>query len=216
MTQRRVLPSRERSQVPGTPAMSPRAGSSTKGCSGAARRPGRAAPARGRLLAGALRATAARARADVASEGEGGGVAARSCPAVQGVSGTGVSGPASVEPGDAGCRRRAGPWRRGSRREAEPTCGRSTTWSMATSARRHVRLVGEDVEAGAQDRAGLQRLDQRRLVDDAAARDVDEDALRPERLQHLRVDDPVRLRPARARPPGARRTASARPSSVGW
>ena len=39
--------------------------------------------------------------------------------------------------------------------------------------RRDVRLVGEDVEPGGLDRARLQRRDQRRLVDDRAARDVD-------------------------------------------
>ena len=45
---------------------------------------------------------------------------------------------------------------------------------------RDVRLVGEDVEAGGADRPPLQGLDQRSLVDDAAAADVDQDAVRAE------------------------------------
>ena len=55
--------------------------------------------------------------------------------------------------------------------------------------RRHVRLVVEHVESRAQDRAGLKRRDQRVLIHDAAARDVDDDALRAKRRQHIRVDD---------------------------
>ena len=53
---------------------------------------------------------------------------------------------------------------------------------------RHVRLVGEDVEPGRKDGAVGQRRGQRRLVDRAAAPDIDEDAVRPERLQNLGVD----------------------------
>ena len=51
--------------------------------------------------------------------------------------------------------------------------------------RGNVRLVLEHVECRPAERAGLQRLDQRRLVDDRAARHVDEDALRAECAQHL-------------------------------
>ena len=51
-----------------------------------------------------------------------------------------------------------------------------------------LRLVDEHVESRRLDRAGLQRRDERRLVDDRAARDVDERALLAERGQHLRVD----------------------------
>ncbi len=53
---------------------------------------------------------------------------------------------------------------------------------------RHVRLVGEHVEACRENGAGFQRRDQRRLVDDGAARDVDQDAARTERLQHVGID----------------------------
>ena len=45
-------------------------------------------------------------------------------------------------------------------------------------------LAHEHVEAGAQDRAALQRRDQRRLVDHAAARHVDQDAARAQRFEH--------------------------------
>ncbi len=52
--------------------------------------------------------------------------------------------------------------------------------------------MDEDVEAGSVD-FFPQRLDQRRLVDHPAARDVDEDAALAERLEHLRVDHVVGL-----------------------
>ena len=51
---------------------------------------------------------------------------------------------------------------------------------------RHVRLVGENIEAGAAEAAFLERRHQRRLVDHRAARDVDEDALRAERVEDAR------------------------------
>ena len=70
-------------------------------------------------------------------------------------------------------------------RVALPTCGSSTTLSIVSSARRNVRLVGEHVEPGALDRAGLQRGDERGLVDDRAARDVDDRALLAERGEHV-------------------------------
>lgn len=62
---------------------------------------------------------------------------------------------------------------------------------------RHMRLPGEDVEPGGVERARLERGDQGRLVDNAAAGDVDDDALRPERGQHGGIDQPPGLRPAR-------------------
>jgi hypothetical protein len=51
--------------------------------------------------------------------------------------------------------------------------------------RRHPRLVFIDIEPGGKDCSRAQRLDQRALVDDAAARHVDEYAVGPERRQHL-------------------------------
>ena len=60
---------------------------------------------------------------------------------------------------------------------------------------RHTRLVLEDVEASGEDGPVLQRLDQRLLVDDRAAADIDDDAVRPERLQDLGIDDVVRRGP---------------------
>jgi hypothetical protein len=53
---------------------------------------------------------------------------------------------------------------------------------------RHCRLVGEHVESGREDLFLLQRLDQRRLVHDRAARHVDQNAFGAERLEHLGVD----------------------------
>ena len=50
---------------------------------------------------------------------------------------------------------------------------------------RNVRLVGEHVEPGTLDRARLERRDQRRLVDDRAARDVDERAFLAQRREHV-------------------------------
>ena len=75
---------------------------------------------------------------------------------------------------------------------ALPTCGVSTTLSRARSASGTFGLVLEHVEAGAGDRAALQRFDQRRFVDDRAARDVDQVAVLAERAQHLRVDELAR------------------------
>jgi hypothetical protein len=54
---------------------------------------------------------------------------------------------------------------------------------------RHVRLALEHVEAGAGDRSVAKRAHQRLLVDDRAARDVDEVALLAERRQHLGIDE---------------------------
>ena len=52
----------------------------------------------------------------------------------------------------------------------------------------HLRLVGEHVEAGGEDHPLLQGLDQRRLVHHGAARHVDQDAVRAERVEHLGID----------------------------
>src|SRR5689334_19582772 len=54
---------------------------------------------------------------------------------------------------------------------------------------RHIRLVSEDVEAGSGDRALRQSLDESRLVNRAAAADIDENAVRPERSQDIGADD---------------------------
>ena len=62
---------------------------------------------------------------------------------------------------------------------------------------RHLRFLGEHVEAGGIDGAVLERLDQRRLVHHRAARHVDEDAVRTKRLQHLGIDHVRRRRSAR-------------------
>ena len=53
-------------------------------------------------------------------------------------------------------------------------------------ARIEVGLGGEHVERRAGDRAVLQRIEQRRLVDDRAARDIDEVAARARAFQHGR------------------------------
>ena len=107
---------------------------------------------------------------------------------------------------------------------ALPTCGSSTTLSIASSAARNVGLVGEHVEARRLDRAVLQRRHERRLVDDRAARDVDERALLAERREHFGVDDVASSRrrrdtrrsgnptPRRA-PSGRRRSGTARPAA---
>ncbi len=62
---------------------------------------------------------------------------------------------------------------------------------------RNIRLVVEDVEAGSRDRAGLQRCDQRILVDTRAAADIDEHAVRAKRRKDLRREDLVGRRRSR-------------------
>src|SRR5688572_1027259 len=62
--------------------------------------------------------------------------------------------------------------------------------------RRHARLVGEDIEAGAGDLFLLQITQQHRLVHHGAARDVHEITLGSERVQHGGVDEVVRRRSA--------------------
>ena len=49
---------------------------------------------------------------------------------------------------------------------------------------RHARLVPEHFESRARNAAVFQRLDQRRFVDDGAARDVDEKSLRSQRVEN--------------------------------
>ena len=61
---------------------------------------------------------------------------------------------------------------------------------------RHARFILENVKASSQDHAIAQRLDQRLLVDDAAARHVDQNAVRPEGLQNGCVDEVSRFRTA--------------------
>ena len=53
-------------------------------------------------------------------------------------------------------------------------------------------LVLVDVEAGGQNLAGPERLDQRLLVDERAARHVDQHPVRPQRVENLGVDDMAR------------------------
>ena len=56
--------------------------------------------------------------------------------------------------------------------------------------------LGEDIEAGRHDLASAQRLDQRGLVDQRAARHIDENALRTQCLQNFGINDIARLRAA--------------------
>ena len=71
---------------------------------------------------------------------------------------------------------------------ALPRCGVSTTFFIASERRRHFRLMLEHVEAGAGDLLLLQRAHQRLLVDDGAARGVDDEGRRLH-LGELRVAD---------------------------
>ena len=63
---------------------------------------------------------------------------------------------------------------------------------------RNLRLVLEHVEAGGQDCVAPKRLDQRPLVDQRAAGDVDQHAVRPEGAEDLAIHDMPGLRAARA------------------
>ena len=79
-------------------------------------------------------------------------------------------------------------------------CGLSTTLSSASSARRYVRLVGVHVEARAGQASVHERVDEVRLVDDRAARDVDEVARAARaRRSPSRLDEAARFRAARHR-----------------
>jgi len=49
---------------------------------------------------------------------------------------------------------------------ALPTCGRRVTWRAASRPRIDGRLVLVDIEAGAEDAAGFERVSQGRLVHD--------------------------------------------------
>ena len=51
------------------------------------------------------------------------------------------------------------------------------------------RLAGDDVEGGEADPAGLEGVQQRRLVDDGAAADVDQDRPGPHGAEHLLADE---------------------------
>src|SRR6185503_11556207 len=63
--------------------------------------------------------------------------------------------------------------------------------------RRDPRLVDEDVEPGAGDLVFLEVAKKDGLVDHRAARDVADIALRPERVEHLRAHQDLRLGAAR-------------------
>ena len=113
------------------------------------------------------------------------------------------------------CRRRDWPSPAASRAEAEPTCG---SQHHVVERRQPSGTCGsfvEHVEAGGEDRAVAQRLDQRRLVDQRAARDVDQHAVRPQRREHLGIDDCARRRRRRARRPRGCRRPSPSPISEG-
>ena len=57
---------------------------------------------------------------------------------------------------------------------------------------RHARLVLEHVETRRQNCLAPQRLDQRLLIDQRAARDIDQNTIGTERLQHFGIDDMAR------------------------
>ena len=83
--------------------------------------------------------------------------------------------------------------------ERPATCGVITTFGCASKFGGHVGLALHNVERRARDAALAQRVDQRRGVDQRAARDVDQEPGRPERLEHGRVDQVARLGAARRR-----------------
>ncbi len=89
-------------------------------------------------------------------------------------------------------------------RLAQATCGVSRKLGSASRLGRNHRVAGrrrlggDDVEAGASDPAFLERADQRRLVDDAAARGVDQQRTRLHRAQFRFADQPLGRRRQRA------------------
>ena len=72
-------------------------------------------------------------------------------------------------------------------------CGATITLSTPAAVVGVDRLLLEDVEARAGDLAGAQRLDERRLVHDRAARDVDQVGSRLHQRELRRADQVVRL-----------------------
>ena len=72
-------------------------------------------------------------------------------------------------------------------------CGVSTTFGSPSRRFGHVRLVGEDVEAG-RDAARDELLDERLLVDDRTARGVDQRRAVPHEREPLARDETARLR----------------------
>lgn len=58
---------------------------------------------------------------------------------------------------------------------------------------RHPRLILEDIQRRATDRAVRKRFDQRLLIHERTARHIDEHTLRSKRLQHIRIDDMARF-----------------------
>ena len=77
-------------------------------------------------------------------------------------------------------------------------CGLTTTLSIDSSGDVTGRFELEHVERGAGDHAGLERRDQRRLVDDRAAGGVDEHGVGPHQPQRVGVDQVARARQQRA------------------
>ena len=57
----------------------------------------------------------------------------------------------------------------------------------------HAWLVGKHIEASAGNTASMQGFDQIGLIDQLAARDIDQKTVLAERVQHRRVDDAARL-----------------------
>ena len=98
-----------------------------------------------------------------------------------------------------------------------PRCGVTTTLSCANSGMSAVGSIGEDVERRAPDVPALERLGERVLVDDAAARGVHEPRARLHQRQLVLADQPLGLGRARqvdrrrSRPgPGAPRAWASR------
>ena len=106
----------------------------------------------------------------------------------QGVSGTGVIGPLpSIQENRLSTTRLAIASRVGP--EAEPTCGSSTALSSVSRASGTCGSFSKTSSPAARILPVRERRDQRRLVDQRAARDIDEHAVRTQRLENLAVDD---------------------------
>ena len=72
---------------------------------------------------------------------------------------------------------------------AAPRCGVHTTLGWPNSGLRGRRLLGEHVEGGAGDLAGIERRAQGRFVDQPAARAIDDAHALLHRRERLGVDD---------------------------
>ena len=73
-----------------------------------------------------------------------------------------------------------------------PRCGVSSVFGRVEQRRAGRRLLLEDVDAGAAEMAGPERLGDGRLVDDAAARDVEDDRAGLEPGDRVAPDQPAR------------------------